>query len=341
MPFINVKGKGGKPVRAAVQFGSNEVGEMENILTEVNSLQTAEQRRVTENLLVDKVLNGGLRLQLKVLVKVLPLLKKTPLENFTREMQTVLNESQLTDSSLARAHSMLEKKLNSAELLKKAKIVEQSKINTMLSRNKMQEKVNCLSHAVSEPRSRLADLFEVLTLLTAFCKNIFVHLKIIVERKTITAKVFEVAASIIKQLINWKISLPKHLVENFKCAKLFYEFNTGFYVDYFRSFFIDGGYVFHTRAVDHLQELASWFELYISLLVKLSGLISKLNGGTSLDEWQELYHCFLSEQVKKFLEFKFSDPPCKNEDFALQLIYIVNNLIEDVSLDIGVVLKTL
>ena len=66
MPFIIVSSRSGRSVPTAVPFGSNQVGELGNHLAEVNSLQAAEQRRAAEDLLVDKVMNGGLRLQLKV-----------------------------------------------------------------------------------------------------------------------------------------------------------------------------------------------------------------------------------------------------------------------------------
>ena len=344
-PFTNVKSKGEKEVRAAVPFRSNEVDEPGNNSAEVNALQTTEQRRAAEDLLVEKVLSGGIRLQLKVLEKVLPSLANViTLENLLREMQIILNISELTEPSPGQAYSKLEKIPNSEELIKKAELVEESNKNTESSRNLMQEKVNYLAQAVSEPQSRLADLFEVLTLLTVFCKNIFVRLQILVERKPITVKVFEDVASIIKQLISWEISLPKHLIKKYKCAKLFYEFSTGFCVDYFLSFFTktesDYDYIFHSHTVDHLKELASWFELYIQLLVKLGTSVFNLDGKISPDDYKQLYRGFLSEHdemVKSmFLGFKFSDPPCKNDDFALKMISIVYSFVKDVGSELSV-----
>ena len=62
-----------------------------------NVLQTAEQRRAADDKLVDKVKNGNLFLQLKMLDEVLSsLVSKIGLESLTKELQNFLNLNELT-----------------------------------------------------------------------------------------------------------------------------------------------------------------------------------------------------------------------------------------------------
>ena len=335
-----VKSKARKPLPKVVSLESNKVGEVGNNSAEVSSLQAAEQRKAAEDLLVDKVLNGGLRLQLKVLEKVVPSLKETTLENFTREMQAVLNECQLTGYNSSGQKQCTLGKLSKTKELLKAKIVEKLNRNKSLSKNLMQEKLDFFAkkcQAVSVLCGRLSDLLKVLTLFTEFCKNIYSHLKTIVERQQVTDEPFEVAASNIEQLIRYNTCLRMHHIEEYECAKRFHKF-TKFYVNHFSDFFINHEFGYHLRknVVKYLQELASWLELFIPLLIKLGTSVFNVNGGTSPDEWQGLYRAYQIEQEKMFSEFEFADSPCDNENFAFLLNSIVDAFVKDVGQELKV-----
>ena len=72
------------------------------------------------------------------------------------------------------------------------------------------------AQAVSVLSSRLAELPKVLTLLTRFCKNIFVYFQVIFERKPVTDESFEISsASNFKQQLCLKTCAPKYLIEKY------------------------------------------------------------------------------------------------------------------------------
>ena len=123
-----------------------------------------------------------------------------------------------------------------------------------------------------------------------------------------------------------------------KCAKLFNDFSTGFYLVHFSNFFInhESGYHLCKTDVTYLQDLVRWLELYIPLLVKFTGFVSKLNGGTSPKEWQELYRGYQIRQKKLSSKFRFYNLICDNENFAFQLNSIVDAFIKNVGLELKV-----
>lgn len=315
--------------------------------------------------------DGSILFGLKTLEEVLPpLVNKIGFENLLKEMQCILNVSELTEffpsgnkrkleepsafAEFFREEEKLSKKQKKEE--KKSKILDVQKFENLgckfkynaekrdkYIRNKIKSKINMdekLKVFVEDASvdgvllSRLVDILKVLKILTRFCEHVFETLKNFVELPADTDELLEIAASNIKQLMCLKSGLPTYLVDRYNCSKLYIDFCDDFYMEYFLNFFTKDesaeDYVLRTDVVGHLQELARWLELYIPLLVKLSGLVSKLNGKTLPDEWEELYCDFLREQGKKFSEFKFSDSPCENVYFALKLIYIVQVLIEDV-----------
>ena len=355
-PYTIIKSKGGKEVPTAVPFGSNEVDEPEINLTVVNALQATEQRKAlqtaerrkalqaderrkaSEALLVEKVLNGGLRLQFKVLEEIILALKKTSLENFA-----VFNES-FTEHRPSRREQCKPGKLKSKAI--RINIVEDSNIYTNLSRDFMLDVIRKESRAISVLCGRVAELFKVLTLFTEFCKNIYLHLKIIVESQPVTEEPFkitdesfEVPASNVEQLLRYNTRLPMDLIKKYKCAKLFYDFSTEFYLVLFLNMFIDHESGYHLRKSDvtYLQDLVRFLELYIPLLVEFTGFVSKLNGETEkpFDEWQKLYRGFQKGQKKLFSKSKFCDLTC-DANFAVQLNSIVDAFIEDVSSELEV-----
>ena len=91
-----------------------------------------------------------------------------------------------------------------------------------------------------------------------------------------------------------------------------------------------------TPVVVHLQELASWLELFIPLLVRLGTSVFHFNGRTSRDDWEELYRGYQSEQGKTNSEFKFTALPYQNLHFAYLLTSIVDAFIKDVGLELKV-----
>ena len=324
-----IKGTGGRPAPTAVPFGRNGADEPGSHIAVV---QAADQRRAADDSLIDKILNGSLRLKLEVLEKVLPsLANEITLEKLLKELRIFLNVSELTEHRPGQAQSKPKKLAKPKELLK-AETVEESNKNE-LSRNLMLKKPDFFkdARAVSVLLSRLADLYKVLNLLTGFCKKISAHLKIIVERQSV---IEDAPALNIRQMIFLKTYPPEYLIKEYKCANLFHLFSTKFYVNYFLKLSAEN--YLSTPVVDHLRELARWLELYISLLVELKTLVLRLNGRTTPDDYAELHRGFRSEQDQMFLEFKFSDPPCENADFALQLIYVVDAFIEDVCSELSV-----
>ena len=114
---------------------------------------------------------------------------------------------------------------------------------------------------------------------------------------------------------------------------MFHEFSTGFYVEYFSNFFKkdESGkkYLLCTDVKDYLPELARWLELYIPLLVSLRNEVSCLS--LSQFRWYQFSRLVGDRQNDLFTEFNFSGSPCENEDFAYELISLVNVFIEDVS----------
>ena len=350
-------------------------------------LQTPEPRRAADDVLVDKVENGNMFFQLRMLDKVLPSLKsKIGMENLSKELQNILSDIELkvnhsssklgetlefsskessrieyeaeeplvcdahkfklnakkfaestndnvemrvaTDEKLdAPAESV---QLQPEELSRKAeKIVELSK-NKKASSNKVWK----LNPIESGTFLKFAELCRVILDLKKFCESVFQTLKFIVERQADTEEFYGIAGSNIKQLIYLRSRLPDDIIKKYKCAKMFHEFSTGFYVEYFSNFFKKdalANYLLCTDVKEYLPELARWLELHIPLLVSLGNEVSYLSTSSSQFRWRQFSRLVGDRQIDMFTGFNFFGSPCENEDFAYELISLVNVFIEDVS----------
>ena len=222
--------------------------------------------------------------------------------------------------------------LQSTESSRTAKKVDELSKNKKASIN-----TNCKLDPIEKGNFfRFAGLCRVILDLTKFCEIVLQNLKFIVERQADTDEFYRIAGSNLKQLTCLKSRLPEDLIKKYRCAKMFHEFSIGHYVEYFSNFFKKdksaNNYLLCTDVKDYLPELALWLELYIPLLVSLGNEVSYLSSRSSHFSWKQFSRVVQNNQEDMFMEFNFSGSPCRNDDFALKLISLVNVFIEDVSL---------
>ena len=70
------------------------------------------------------------------------------------------------------------------------------------------------------------------------------------------------------------------------------------------------------------------------MLEEFVNKLSSLKPSTLYGHWKNSSRDIWREQLKFFSDFKFSDSPCKNNEFAFELMKIADVFIEDVSLEI-------
>ena len=311
-----------------------------------NVLPIADQRTAVDDKLVDKVENGSLFLQLKMLHKVLPsLAHKIGLESLLKELQSMLNVDELTeDCSRPSQANKFREPLQHETWSRKAEKIEESNQNE----NAIRLSLNKLDHMVKEAPakglllSRLVDLNKVIKALIRFCKNIFKTLEIIDDYPPGTDEFFEIAAFSIKKLISLKSYLPEYLKERYSCAKVFQQFSTGLYVERFSNLvekdMSDEESHLCRNIVKHLPDFARWLKLYIQVLVEFGNALSysKLTtwyGHTekSPSETGDILH----EQKEMFWRFSSSSLPFKSQDFAYEFFNILDHFIEDVGSEVS------
>ena len=285
-----------------------------------------EQRRAADKNLVDKVENGRKFLQIKILNKVLlSLASKIGMESISDLLKSILNVDELTiqyHPSLRRAKEFTDNK-------EEKRVAIDEKLDLMVKE----------APAAGVVLSRLVDLYKIIKILTKFCQNIFEILNALDEYQPGSDDFFLKAGYCLDKLICLKTCLPEYLIGRYKSAELFHKFITEFYVKYYLSnFFVKDKStkvtLLRRNILDQLPELASWLQLFIPMLVEFVNKLSSLKPSTLYAHWKNSSRDIWREQLKFFSGFKFSDSPCKNNEFAFELLKIADVFIEDVSLEI-------
>ena len=309
-----------------------------------NVLPIADQRTAADDKLVDKVENGSLFLQLKMLHKVLPLLAhKIGLESLLKELQSMLNVDELTeDCSRPNKTNKFREPLQHETWSRKAEKVEESN----QSENAIRLSLNKLDHMVKEAPakgvllSRLVDFYKIIKALIAFCKTICETLKILDEYQPGTDEFFEMAILRIKKLICLKSYLPKYLIDRYHCAKVFEQFSTGLYVKYFsnlvkKDMSNDESRLF--RNIDFLAEFTRWLKLFVQVLVEYENALSY----SKLTSWYGHMEKFdISEirdiicEQKKLESFLDSYDLPHDYEFAYEFVNIVELFIDDLGSEV-------
>ena len=285
-----------------------------------------EQRRAADKNLVDKVENGRKLLQIKILNKVLlSLASKIGMESISDLLKSILNVDELTiqyHPSLRRAKEFTDNK-------GEKRVAIDEKLDLMVKE----------APAAGVVLSRLVDLYKIIKILTKFCQNIYEILAALDEYQPGSDDFFLKAGYCLDKLICLKTCLPEYLIGRYKSAELFHKFITEFYVKYYLSnFFVKDKStkvtLLRRNILDQLPELAKWLQLFIPMLVEFVNKLSSLKPSTLYAHWKNSSRDIWREQLKFFSDFNFSGSPCKNNEFAFELMKIADVFIEDVSLEI-------
>jgi len=209
---------------------------------------------------------------------------------------------------------------------------------------------------------KVVDVIEVLKYLISACENTLQTLHFMDQHIADTDEYVEMALSNIRSLICWKSPMPASLINKYSSAKLFHKFMTGFYRMYFSNCFIKDKsaefYHLHIDVVNQQTRLEIWLECYIPLLERLKSLAERFfeesdilyqstlillcefkdysqntkhkSGISTVKMWDKWSGNIQSLQNKLFLDFEFADSHCKTDEFALEVINIVNAFIKDV-----------